>query len=401
MARFSVAALKSFFSSVKSEIIRQFESKYPEANKGKVAFAVFLLLGSLTIAAPKLLEGAVSLLFADNAGSAGTTTAEKPSKDGASQPAGSKAAKEPGASIRSESTGSIDPDRPVTLPPVRQYPLTVSTIELANAPDELVSPANIGGGIRPSGQMLFSDFMSRISYQSCVHPTESFSLEAVAAGYLSHTWTHDRARLSRLIDMAAGFGNKPYEELEWEEPFSDYLLANYLLMAVDAHELGRDKEMYARLKKVAFRMKLNSEGYYDKPQAEAPTFDIVLFNPTDRPELITNMDFDILAAEFVPIEGAGDGDNPAQAFHLPVVQSLVMKADTTRTIATLQAPIVVPPGKFARWKVTLQVPDLDDYGVAAWLGYLSFRAGDKIIAQTRPICSIVPPTERNPAQYGS
>lgn len=289
-------------------------------------------------------------------------------------------------------------DEAVVIPKSRSSPLRISLFELSNDPRHLASPPRLSKGVLVRGVIHRNDFLTKISYADCIHPTESYAFGVITQNLLENSYILSKSKAIRIIDLAAGMGNKPFVEGSFGSPPTDAEFANYFLMTIDAFKLGRSKSMYARLKNVVRSWRI---GEAKAVAPETPVFDITLYNEKPTPQLVTSVDFNILSYELPPFEGAGDGEYVSIPFRLPVAASIRISATTRTTIAKFRDPIVVLPRHYLRLKVNVQVPEQQGEGVAAWLGYLSFKAGDQEAGRSPLVCSVVPPIEREPAYYGA
>jgi hypothetical protein len=403
-----VSKARSFARKTWAEIKRQVFEQFPSARKGGIAILIAIVLAGIGLIVTKVGEKTIESFYPDKtAGEKTATPTPKPTKV---EPIPVKLVKEESAGppapllkpsdIQISSIKDPPPDwgsatrGVVPLPKAGNFGLKIASFDLISDPANLIAPPRLQDGVKARKPVRAFDFLSAVSYQDCVRPTEAYAFKVIAQRFTLYQDEGAKAEALRIIDLAAGLGNKRYSEANDGELRTDAGRANALLMAIDAFKLGRSRAMYARLKKVV--RKWNAEDT-NPPSTDTPTFDITLQNDSATPQLLNALEFRILAHELPAFEGAGDGEYRELPFRVPVAAEIKISATTRRTVAKFGDPVVLAPRGYMRLKVAIAVPELDGDSVAGWLGYLSFRQGNREVGRSPTMCSIVFPTEREPA----
>lgn len=368
-----IGRIKRAVQSVATEIKSQFTKRYPDAKGGWVALFGFLVVSIFGVAGTKLVDAAIDYV------------AKRPAEAKPTVP--KKELPREDATLVSIPDKAWPTDGLVRIPGDTNSDLEISSITLANTSDKLLEPEKLANGWDNSEPFLIDNFLSQVQYDDCIHPPESYSLEAVARIMLTNSFVESPDRAKAIVDRMSRLGTTPASYDYASSPTSAQL-ARLFLSDVDEYRLGRSPAMYQRLKKMIETVQI-SEG--EEQKAELPIFDIVLHNKGNAAKIVTGVRFEIFAIQSTPEIGQGDASSYPLAFSLPALKTVTIKASTLATLAKLKEPIIVPPMAYARWKVTVQVDSLSEWDVAGWLGHLRFMNGKDEVTRTPAMCSVVLP----------
>ncbi|RRN62209.1 hypothetical protein [Caulobacter sp. 602-1] len=266
----------------------------------------------------------------------------------------------------------------VRLPVSRERPLNVVDIHLINSASDLVEPERLVAGVRATGVIRRSDFVSSINISDCIIPPEKTALPAVAESLLS-SLGGSKSRAREAINKAQSHSFVRSPEFQGGNVDDE---AYYILRQFELFGIRETSENFTSLREI---LKITSPEPRNIPQffGPDPKLELVLFNGESEPKLLTGLRINMLASE-PPPEIAGGGGAGDFSFALPVSAKVVLDPAKAKGVVRFSDPIIIQPKSFLRISVLVKAgdPELTAY----WLGYIQMLSGNEEIGRTNAIC---------------